>query len=200
MYMCVTYEVMIHMHVLCIDGFKVPAEKKDTHMIDMIHTTHACMHACMHKSYIHVFAYMHMCRVSASTWIGRSSQMTFRARPLLVLACPLHQVTHTDRNYRHADRSYGHTYRNYRRTYMNYNDTHTEIIDTHTRTDRRTDKRTQTDRQTDTDTDTFTHTHTQVRWLMRTPLLEQRPKKTNVIAVSIAALIESFYRCVHTDT
>jgi len=34
----------------------------------------------------------------------------------------------------------------------------------------------------------------QVRWLMRTPLLEQRPKKTNVIAVSIAALIESFYR------
>jgi hypothetical protein len=27
----------------------------------------------------------------------------------------------------------------------------------------------------------------QVRWLMRTPLLEQRPKKTNVIAVSIAA-------------
>ena len=29
----------------------------------------------------------------------------------------------------------------------------------------------------------------QVRWLMRTPLLEQRPKKTNVIAVSIAALI-----------
>jgi len=34
----------------------------------------------------------------------------------------------------------------------------------------------------------------QVRWLMRTPLLEQRPKKTNVIAVSIAALAESFYR------
>jgi len=34
----------------------------------------------------------------------------------------------------------------------------------------------------------------QVRWLMRTPLLEQRPKKTNVIAVSIAALCESFYR------
>jgi hypothetical protein len=36
----------------------------------------------------------------------------------------------------------------------------------------------------------------QVRWLMRTPLLEQRPKKTNVIAVSLAALIESFYRSV----
>uniref|UniRef100_A0A7S0E1Q6 Cyclic nucleotide-binding domain-containing protein n=1 Tax=Hanusia phi TaxID=3032 RepID=A0A7S0E1Q6_9CRYP len=34
----------------------------------------------------------------------------------------------------------------------------------------------------------------QVRWLMRTPLLEQRPKKTNVIAVTIAASIESFYR------
>eukprot|EP00293_Proteomonas_sulcata_P004059 CAMPEP_0184329470 /NCGR_PEP_ID=MMETSP1049-20130417/144169_1 /TAXON_ID=77928 /ORGANISM="Proteomonas sulcata, Strain CCMP704" /LENGTH=364 /DNA_ID=CAMNT_0026651843 /DNA_START=35 /DNA_END=1129 /DNA_ORIENTATION=+ len=34
----------------------------------------------------------------------------------------------------------------------------------------------------------------QVRWLMRTPLLEQKPKKTNVIAVSIAAGIESFYR------
>ncbi len=34
----------------------------------------------------------------------------------------------------------------------------------------------------------------QVRWLMRTPLLEQRPKKTNVIAVSMAALVESFYR------
>lgn len=34
----------------------------------------------------------------------------------------------------------------------------------------------------------------QVRWLMRTPLLEQRPKKTNVISVGIAAAIESFYR------
>eukprot|EP00281_Chroomonas_sp_CCMP1168_P033706 CAMPEP_0206244864 /NCGR_PEP_ID=MMETSP0047_2-20121206/18390_1 /ASSEMBLY_ACC=CAM_ASM_000192 /TAXON_ID=195065 /ORGANISM="Chroomonas mesostigmatica_cf, Strain CCMP1168" /LENGTH=430 /DNA_ID=CAMNT_0053670123 /DNA_START=122 /DNA_END=1414 /DNA_ORIENTATION=+ len=34
----------------------------------------------------------------------------------------------------------------------------------------------------------------QVRWLMRTPLLEQRPKKTNVIAVTIAAAVESFYR------
>jgi hypothetical protein len=34
----------------------------------------------------------------------------------------------------------------------------------------------------------------QVRWLMRTPLLEQRPKKTNVIAVTIAASVESFYR------
>jgi CRP-like cAMP-binding protein len=33
-----------------------------------------------------------------------------------------------------------------------------------------------------------------VRWLMRTPLLEQRPKKTNVIAVSLAASVESFYR------
>eukprot|EP00961_Rhodomonas_salina_P204012 2752836-Rhodomonas_salina.1 len=29
---------------------------------------------------------------------------------------------------------------------------------------------------------------------MRTPLLEQRPKKTNVISVGIAAAIESFYR------
>ena len=50
---------MIHMHALCIDGFKVPAGKKHTHMIDMIHTIHACMRAYMHAHISHTYMCIH---------------------------------------------------------------------------------------------------------------------------------------------
>ena len=139
------------MHALCIDGFKVPAEKKHTHMIDMIHTIHACMraymhahisHICMHTSHIHICAYTHTYRVSASTWIGRSSQMTFRARPLLVLACPLHQVIHTL----------------------------TEMINTHARTVRRTDTHVHAHARARAHTHTHTHTHPTHTGIIMTPL------------------------------
>ena len=126
---------MIHMHAPSIDGFKVPAEKKHTHMIDMIHTIHACMRAYMHAHISHTYMCIHAYVQGLRQYLDWKIKPDDFSSPTLA------------------------------RLGMSFapGDTHTDRNDKHTRTDGQTDRHTRTCTRTRARAHTHTHarTHTQ---------------------------------------